>query len=236
MYASISIASASLLVLVRALPSRGAAHATTISDTYTYYTGDGSVADGWPDMSNWGSWSDLWSANAAIMLNTCGWNGWGDDDSSDEITDIQSAIEQVASSTGVDERFILAIMMQESEGCVRVPTTDNGVVNPGLMQSHDGSGTCAGVDPCPQSEITQMITDGTAGTSSGDGLEQVIAQTETNLGVTTSQAFYAAARLYNSGSVDYTNLDDGLGSTPCYASDVANRLTGWTLAASACTA
>jgi hypothetical protein len=235
MYCSTFLTSASILALVSALPTPKAASAA-ISDSYTYYTGDGSVTDGWPDESSWGSWSDLWAANAAIMPNTCGWNGWGTDDSSTEIADIQTAIEQVASSTGVDERFILAIMMQESKGCVRVPTTNNGVVNPGLMQSHDGSGTCAGVDPCPQSEITQMITDGTSGTSSGNGLQQLIPQAESTLGVTTSQAFYAAARLYNSGSADYSNLDDGLGSTPCYASDVANRLTGWVLAASSCTA
>jgi hypothetical protein len=51
---------------------------------------------------------------------------------------IQSAIQSVASASGVDEHFIPAIVMQESEGCVRVPTTNNGVVNPGLMQSHMG--------------------------------------------------------------------------------------------------
>jgi hypothetical protein len=236
MYTLISPAFAILMALAKALPTGGATSATAISDTYTYYVGDGSGTDGWPDMAAWGDWSDLWATNAAVMQNTCGWNGWGDDDSSTEIADIQTAIEQVSGSTGVDERFILAIMMQESEGCVRVPTTGNGVVNPGLMQSHDGSGTCAGVDPCPQDEITQMISDGTAGTSSGDGLEQLIAQAEAYLATSTAQAFYAAARLYNSGSADYTNLDDGLGSTPCYASDVANRLTGWVLAANTCTA
>jgi hypothetical protein len=96
--------------------------------------------------------------------------------------------------------YVQKYLMQESEGCVRVPTTNNGVVNPGLMQSHDGSGTCSGVHPCPQSEITQMITNGTAGTSSGDGLQQLISQAESYLSVTTAQAFYAAAHLYNSGS------------------------------------
>ena len=54
-----------------------------------------------------------------------------DNDSEQEISDIKSSITSVASSYGVDERFILAIMMQESNGCVRVPTTDNGVTNPG---------------------------------------------------------------------------------------------------------
>jgi hypothetical protein len=203
-------------------------------DTYTYYTGDGSVADGWPSEASWGTWAELWESNSAIMTETCEWNSYGDNDSAAEIADLESAITSVAASTGVDERFILAIVMQESEGCVRVKSTNNGVENNGLMQSHDGSGTCYGVDPCPASEITQMIEDGTAGTSSGDGIEQTLAQAEAYLGVSTAQAVYAAARIYNSGSADYANLDDGLGSTACYASDVANRLTGWVLAASSC--
>ena len=47
-----------------------------------------------------------------------------------------------ADATGVDHRFILAVIMQESGGCVRAPTTNYGVRNPGLMQDHNGSGTC----------------------------------------------------------------------------------------------
>jgi len=48
------------------------------------------------------------------------------------------------------------------------------------MQSHDGTGSCnnGGVqDPCPQSEITQMIKDGATGTAAGDGLEQCLSET-----------------------------------------------------------
>jgi hypothetical protein len=33
--------------------------------------------------------------------------------------DLKSAIQSVAKSSGVDERFILGIVMQESGGCVR---------------------------------------------------------------------------------------------------------------------
>ena len=44
-------------------------------------------------------------------------------------------------------------------------------------------------------------------------------------GVTMSRAFYIAARLYNSGSVDPSgNLQAGI-ATHCYSSDIANRLT-----------
>ena len=62
-------------------------------------------------------------------------------------------------------------------------------------------------DPCPSSEITQMITDGTAGTSSGDGLRQCLQQTCTS---DVSQ-YYNAAKLYNSGSIDSSSdLGEGI--------------------------
>lgn len=204
------------------------------SDSYTPYRGDGSTAAGWPAQSSWGSYDQLWNTNSAVMKNTCGWNGWGADNSDAEIAGINSAIQQVAGETGVDARFILAIVMQESKGCVRAPVTNNGVRNPGLMQSHNGSGSCAGVNPCPQSQILQMIRDGTAGTSSGDGLRQTLATAQSATGDAGSRKFYTGARIYNSGSATYSNLNDGRGSTACYSQDVANRLTGWILAPSNC--
>lgn len=203
-----------------------------VADRYVFYRGSGA---NWPSQKSWGSFDSLWNVNVPLMQKSCGWNGWGADNSGAEINDIKNAIHQVSGSTGVDKRFILAVMMQESKGCVRVPTTNNGVRNPGLMQSHNGSGSCAGVNPCPSGTIGQMIRDGVAGTYSGDGLKQTLGKAKGAVG-DNARAYYAAARMYNSGSVDYNNLDNGLGSTPCYATDVANRLTGWTLAASQCRA
>ncbi|CAI6049387.1 unnamed protein product [Clonostachys chloroleuca] len=78
------------------------------------------------------------------------------------------------------------------KACVRVPTANNGVRNPGLLQSHNGSGTSAG-----------MIRDGSACTSSGDGIKQNFAKTSTVIGSSGSRALDAAARLYNSDSADY---------------------------------
>ena len=173
---------------------------------------------------------------------------WGvPDDTATEIANMKSAIQSVGSATNVDPRFILAIIMQESTGCVRVITTSYSVLNPGLMQSHNGTGSCntnnaylglPGVDytgtvqtPCPMSEITQMIQDGTAGTPSGDGLEQCLQEQ----GHTDVSRFYRAARMYNGGSIA-TSGDLGQGCcTLCYASDVANRLTGWVDAPHTCT-
>ena len=193
--------------------------------TYQQFTGDGTTADGWPDQSAWSSFEDLWSANAPLMK--CSQFGQADN-SPDETSAIQSAITSVAASTGVDNRFILAVIMQESGGCVRVPTTNGGVRNPGLMQDHNGQGTCndAGVvqNPCPDAEITQMIQEGTGGTPDGDGLQQCL----TEAGASDVSRFYKAARIYNSGSIDPSGDLGAGGATHCYCSDIANRLLGYT--------
>ncbi|KAJ5556047.1 hypothetical protein N7513_003689 [Penicillium frequentans] len=85
--------------------------------------------------------------------------------------------------------------MQDSQRCVRVQITDNGVINPGLMQSPEGSGSYnrdgAIQNFCPGSEIHQMIIDGVEGTPTGPGLEQLIAQEG---GSTDAASFYKAAR------------------------------------------
>ena len=82
-----------------------------------------------------------------------------------------------------------------------------------------------------------MISDGVYGTPAypSDGLMQALAQAETSDGATGAQAYYIAARLYNSGSgslassrrrgLDLSSPQDA--ATQCYASDIANRLVGW---------
>ncbi|OKL59545.1 hypothetical protein UA08_05357 [Talaromyces atroroseus] len=220
---------------VPSLPSRNVdeVHSFQKRGIYTVFGGNGDVSDGWPSLSDWvSSFDEMFEANKETMSSSCA--QWAvANNSDDEINDLSNSIQSVASSTGVDARFILAIVMQESQGCVRVPTTNYGVVNPGLMQSHDGAGSCNNgdvQDPCPASEITQMINDGTAGTSSGDGLQQLLAKT----GVDDVTKYYMAARLYNSGSIASDgNLGQGI-ATHCYVSDVANRLTGWSTGASSC--
>lgn len=235
MFSKIAISAIALAATASALPAaRRNVTIAAVADQYTYYQGDGSVGAGWPSQDAWGSYDELWNANLPLMQQSCGWNSWGVDNSPDEIAGINAAIGQISGQTGVDNRFILAIIMQESKGCVRAPTTNNGVVNPGLMQSHNGVGSCSGISPCPNETIVQMVSDGTAGTPNGDGLQQTFGTASAALGDSGSRAFYAAARLYNSGSADYSNLNNGLGSTACYAADVANRLTGWTLAPTGC--
>jgi hypothetical protein len=237
MFSKIALAALSFAALAASLPMGSPANTTSqraVADRYIFFQGDGSVNAGWPSQDAWGSWEELWSVNVPLMRGSCGWNGWGADNSDNEINDIQNAINIVSSQTGVDRRFILAIIMQETGGCVRAPTTWNGVTNPGLMQSHNGGGSCAGINPCPSSEIVEMVSDGTAGTPFGDGLLQTLQRTSAALGQPGSRAVYAAARMYNSGSVDYNDLNNPFTSTRCYAADVANRLTGWTFAARGC--
>lgn len=169
------------------------------------------------------------------MFSSCSQYSQANDDGS-EVGSIYNAIQQVAEETKVDHRFILAIILQESGGCVRVPTSNYGVRNPGLMQDHNGDATCnsdiTGVvqNPCPQDAITRMVREGSAGTNDGDGLAQCIDESRKD-DVT---AFYIAARLYNSGSVDSSgDLCKGI-ATHCYSSDIANRLTGWVQAPHGC--
>jgi len=227
-------------------------------DYYTQYNGNGSPNDGWPKKSSWISFQDLYvhtilhspyhslaspincfpklthtatrvNSSKYIFSRSCKIYNQ-EPNSKDETADVYSAIQKVADETLVDHRFILAIIMQESGGCVRAPTSNYGVPNPGMMQDHNGTASCNnGVDtdsiqnPCPADVITQMVEDGVGGTEWGDGLAQCINQAEAG----DVSAFYRAARIYNSGSIDESgDLGKG-GATHCYASDVANRLTGW---------
>ena len=214
-------------------PSGGSS--SGLGDKYTMYNGDGSTSQGWPSQSDWMDFDSMFQANMQDLTISCEDSFAVPNNSPEEIANLKSAIQSVAQSSGVDERFILAIVMQESEGCVRAPTTTWSVSNPGLMQSHAGSGTCNSgssvSNPCPMSEITQMLKDGTTGTSSGDGLQQCLQQANTG---SVSQ-YYVAARIYNSGSVPSSGDLGAPGSTPCYASDIANRLTGWSTGTSSCT-
>lgn len=189
---------------------------------------------------------DRFEANSANMQAAC--VQWGVPDNSDEeMSEMKADIQSIASSSGVDARLILSVIMQESTGCVRVITTAYSVFNPGLMQSHNGTGSCntnnaptgipgvasTGVvqTPCPDGEIRQMILDGTTGTASGDGLAQIMVEQ----GHTDVSRFYRTARIYNGGSIDPSgDLSKGC-CTPCYVSDIANRLTGWVNGAHLCT-
>lgn len=180
----------------------GSSGGSSVGGGYVAYSGP---ASNFPDPKTWASYDTLWSQNSTLMaLN----------DSPSEVGFIKAAIERVAPESGIDARVILCIIMQESGGNVRVGTTNNGVGNPGIMQSHAGVAFNPGN---PQGSILQMVRDGTEGTSSGDGLKQLYARYHN---------YYEAFRGYNSGSVDKNDLNDPVGATGTYVQSVANRLMG----------
>ncbi|CAF9915366.1 MAG: hypothetical protein ALECFALPRED_010125 [Alectoria fallacina] len=195
-------------------------------DYYTQYNGNGSTDDGWPSKDKWISFMDMFNNSRGHMEKSCRQFNVALN-TQQEIVDVYKAIQFVAAATFVDHRFILAAVLQESGGCVRAPTSNYGVPNPGLMQDHNGTASCnkgrRAQKPCPREIITQMIQEGTGGTTWGDGLAQCLNQA----GTSDVSAFYRAARIYNSGSIDESgDLGKGI-ATHCYASDIANRLTGW---------
>jgi hypothetical protein len=167
--------------------------------------------------------------NAPTMRISCAQFGVPDN-SDGEIEGIRRAINEVAASITLEPRFIFAVVMQESKGCVRAPTTFAAVSNPGLMQSHAGQGTCNsnGVVsvPCSYAMIRQMILDGSDRPSPADSFA-LRSLLQLAGGSDQAISYYRAARMYNSGSLATSGLlEDGLGATDSYASDIANRLTG----------
>ncbi|KAL9620369.1 MAG: hypothetical protein Q9160_005069 [Pyrenula sp. 1 TL-2023] len=211
----------------------GLVSSATESSQYTVYAGSGSAQDGWPTASQWTSFDAMWSSALNTLKTSCAnADPPQPNNSQEEIQDLKDAINSQASATKVDSRFILATVMQESNGCVRVKTTvspDGTVVNPGLMQDHAGDHTCNDgktvQNPCPKDQIQGMIADGVSGTSAGPGLSQLLGQAPDK--GDQGQQTYEAARLYNSGSIDPSGtLEKGV-ATHCYSSDIANRLMGW---------
>jgi hypothetical protein len=162
---------------------------------------------------------------------------WGvADNTEEEIADLKGAIQATAAKTGMDERFLFAIIMQESTGCVRVITTHYSMSNQGLMQSHGGTASCNTNSanlasqgaigggkvkfPCPAEDIRQMIDDGVMGTATGEGLVQIMKKQ----GHDSNSRWYRAARIYSGSSI---GPKGDLNAESNYASDIANRLTGW---------
>ncbi|KAL8992399.1 MAG: hypothetical protein Q9169_007132 [Polycauliona sp. 2 TL-2023] len=236
-------------------------------DEYHLYTGNGSIAAGWPHKADWMSFSDMYilpqtlstlppsstkianspprnrfNTNIPLILLSC--NQYHvTPNTLPEIASLRTAILTISSQTRTSARFILAIILQESNGCVRVPTSFYSLRNPGLMQSHNGPATCnedaSPIYPCPYATIEEMIREGTAGTFEGKGMGLVVALREADKSVGAGGEmdvgrWYRASRIYNSGSVDGSgDLGKGV-ATHCYASDVANRLRGWSLGGDGC--
>ncbi|KAF1832666.1 hypothetical protein BDW02DRAFT_485658, partial [Decorospora gaudefroyi] len=188
-------------------------------DGYITFGGDGSMDAGWPKQSEWMSFKDAWNANLNMIQNACKNNKYGDNNSDAETQAIRSSIVSEALESKIPEAFILAIMMQESKGCVRAPTSHSDAPNPGLMQGA-GTASCEATTPCPSAKIRAMIHEGVA----GEDLTTSLKSTLVFFAKTTDDSkWYKAARRYNAGS-QVTDRNLGHSTTNCYASDIANRL------------
>ena len=122
-------------------PGYGASH-----HNYTCYAGPWRS---FPPPAKWISFNYLWQFQVNNALRPIG-------DNEAEIQAIYNGIVQVSRDARVDARVILAVIIQESTGNVRVGCTNNGVENCGLMQSHDPLNKS--YDPANyQDSITQMV-------------------------------------------------------------------------------
>jgi hypothetical protein len=168
--------------------------------------------------------NDLRNVNLPTIQKSCEKEGWGQNNDETETRAIRDSIVEESKKSGIPEELILAVIMQESKGCVRVITTRWSHDNPGLMQSA-GQATCnpfganKPTTPCPVNTIHQMVHDGTA----GEGLATTLRNSLDVFEATDDGKWYKTVRRYNAGPyTDAGNLGDA--PTPCYASDIANRL------------
>ncbi|KAF1967652.1 hypothetical protein BU23DRAFT_435365, partial [Bimuria novae-zelandiae CBS 107.79] len=191
--------------------------------SYRVFSRDGSVEQGWPAVSEWLSFDELWNLNIDVLSSSCA-PTYGANNSPLENDAIKVSIPEAANYANVPPGLLFSMMMQESDGCVRVGSTAAAVTNPGLMQSNNGEGNCVGLEPCPPEMIRRMLMDG-AGQNREYGLRQAV---DLYSDAPSPAKFFRAARAYNAGPLGVVpgHLEQG-GATRCYASDIANRLLGW---------
>jgi len=109
----------------RAAVSTVATASSGLGDIYVNYHGNGSPEAGWPTKDKWVSFDHLWDSNAALMARACNddWltvPGGKPGNSPHEMGVLRQAILNKAAQGNVDPRVVLAVVLQESRGCVRV--------------------------------------------------------------------------------------------------------------------
>ncbi|KAL6695337.1 hypothetical protein J3F84DRAFT_348687 [Trichoderma pleuroticola] len=166
---------------------------------------------GWqnfPKMSQWLPWTEVFGRYQQDMVNAG--STW------DDVGRINVAISNAAATIGVDERVILAIILQESHGYVGVQCTGNN--DCGLMQC-EGCPSFQGRNGLPQSDTSAMINGGT---------QHFKGNLEDWGNAWAESTIYPALREYNSGSVNTNDLSTAAGGfgVPCYVADVAGRMLG----------
>lgn len=142
-----------------------------VTGDYVTYSGAVSTAQPpYPLISTWIPFERLWTMNSANIGVTCVFaSGSVPANTASENLALRSAILDVSSENSVNPSFILALILQESNGCVRVSTTSSweNTQNPGLMQSYNGRASCNSKgrmqQPCPDYMIRRMIVEGIRG-------------------------------------------------------------------------
>ncbi|KAK4186026.1 hypothetical protein QBC35DRAFT_413757 [Podospora australis] len=174
---------------------------------FTSYSGP---ASNFPPKSQWSNFEQIFNVNKPEMLQT--------GNTGEDVGRIWNAVKQVSKESGIDERVIFCIIMQESTGNVGVRTTWNadGVPTAGLMQASNSPGF-PGKHGLTQDQITSMVRHGT--NHFKNDLKRFG-------GGNDAPAIYKALRVYNSGSINENNLSDARGATGHYVSHMANRLCG----------
>jgi DhnA family fructose-bisphosphate aldolase class Ia len=99
--------------------------ASGLGDVYTNYHGNGSPEAGWPTKDKWISFGEMWANNAATMAEACKnpgltVSGGKPGNSPHEMEVLRQAILEKAAAGSVDPRVVLAVVLEESGGCVRV--------------------------------------------------------------------------------------------------------------------
>jgi hypothetical protein len=82
----------------------------TGANVYNCYSGP---AQNYPSKNQWISFDAMWNANLATLGRGCAVFGVSPENTAAQIQDIYNSIQQVAETSLVDHRFILAIIMQE---------------------------------------------------------------------------------------------------------------------------
>ncbi|KAM7214744.1 hypothetical protein V8F06_009909 [Rhypophila decipiens] len=204
--------SPAIVPLVRDAPPLPPVNVTTGASAPSFYSGPWQNFPAFNGAAGAGrSFDDLFNLNRNSMRST--------GSTEDDVNRIKVGIRQSANQIGVDNRVILAIIMQESHGNVGVVTNNSpgGIVTAGIMQCMGYPGY-PGQHGLSQDQITAMIRGGT----------QQFKQNLVNWGnIWTGESYYPALREYNSGSVNPNDLSDGRGATASYVSDVVQRLQGW---------
>lgn len=170
-----------------------------------------------PDQSNWISEQKLEDISVKDMKYV------GDTD--DEVGNILGAIYDEADKLGIDQRFLLAMMMRESTGDTNEKCSDSGA-SCGLFQVKDGQIPNQAVPscyshPCPKKTIQKMIKCGAEGCNNNgySNVQDCWNQYHGQYG--------AVARCYNSGAYGVNPQDLGQGAgTASYVQDIANILMG----------